>query len=95
MDNQAPLLAAWFLRGFPEEKIDTKHLIYMELNRQVSRPLSPQPNEKPSLLGFFIFMQSQALLERVHINKKTKTALAVWFFIWLAAHPLRDHERSE
>ena len=53
----------------------------------VHNPNSPQPNEKPSLLGFFIFMQSQALLERMHINKNSKTALAVWFFIWLAAHP--------
>jgi len=41
LDNQAPLLAAWFLRGFPGEKIDNKFLIYIELSRQVSRPLSP------------------------------------------------------
>ena len=35
-------------------------------------PNSPQPNEKPSLLGFFVSMQSQAPLERKHGNKKTK-----------------------
>jgi hypothetical protein len=31
LDNQAPFLAAWFLRGFPKVKIDVKNLINKEL----------------------------------------------------------------
>lgn len=31
-DNQALLLAAWFLRGFPREKQEDKTLLYSELD---------------------------------------------------------------
>ena len=42
------------------------NFIYLIFNRYepiVRIPLPPQPNEKPSLLGFFVYMQSQAPLE--------------------------------
>lgn len=47
-DNQALLLEAWFLRGFPREKQEVKTLLYGELCGYVHYPLSP-PEDKSAL----------------------------------------------
>lgn len=55
MDNQVPLLAAWFLRGFPKRNREVKYLIYRSLVVMVHNPLSPQ-TKKPALrAGFFLW----------------------------------------
>lgn len=41
LDNQALLLAAWFLRGFPKRNREVKYLIYRSLVVMVHNPLSP------------------------------------------------------
>jgi hypothetical protein len=62
LDNQAPFLAAWFLRGFPKVKIDVKNLINKELGdglvRLSLRPIQSQivsfPLKPLSCNGFFV-----------------------------------------
>ena len=41
LDNQALLLAAWFLRGFPKRNREVKYLIYRSLVVMVHNPHSP------------------------------------------------------
>ena len=64
LDNQAPFLAAWFLRGFPKVKIDVKNLINKELGdglvRLSLRPIQSQivsfPLKPLSYSGFFVLL---------------------------------------
>ena len=56
LDNQALLLAAWFLRGFPKRNREVKYLIYRSLVVMVHNPHSP-PKKSRYLAGFFVFIR--------------------------------------
>jgi len=55
LDNQALLLAAWFLRGFPKRNWKAKYLIYRSLVVMVHNPLSPHPIENPANCWVFLY----------------------------------------
>jgi hypothetical protein len=72
LDNQALLLAAWFLRGFPKRNWKAKYLIYRSLVVMVHNPLSPHKKSNAPFRGIFCWDCLQSLLCKGRTTKNDK-----------------------